>query len=194
MTDRLAITASDVFRMVSALGEQGRIDVEWSESLSLPASADDFAVEAVWVLCNSGMKHSVARIIQSRVMDAIHNGRPVREAFGHPGKAAAMQDIWDRRETYFSGFLAAQDRLAYLAGLPWIGNVTKFHLAKNCGIDCAKPDVHLQRLASREGASVHEMCSRLARETGYRVATVDVILWRACATGLIDSRTGEMKA
>src|SRR5690606_33268092 len=112
--------------------------------------------------------------------------------FGHPGKAAAMQEIWDRREELFRGFLEAEDRLAYLATLPWIGKVTKYHLAKNCGIDCAKPDVHLERLARLEGTDVHSMCARLARETGYRIATVDVVLWRACATGVLDSRTGEI--
>ena len=80
--------------------------------------------------------------------------------------------------------------LEWLQGLPWIGGITKYHLAKNLGIDCAKPDVHLQRLADREGVTAHVLCERLAKATGYRIATVDLVLWRACATGLIDSRTG----
>ena len=32
------------------------------------------------------------------------------------------------------------------------------------------------------------MCQRLARQTGYREATIDTILWRACADGFLDSR------
>lgn len=34
------------------------------------------------------------------------------------------------------------------------------------------------------------MCARLSRDLGLRVGTIDVILGRACAIGLIDSRTG----
>lgn len=184
------ISASEFQEILAALGDQGRNDVDWSESVTLPQSAEAFALEAIWVICNSGMKHSVARLIEARVLSAIRAGNPVAEAFGHKGKAAAMQAIWDGRERLYLGLLAATDRLAYLETLPWIGGITKFHLAKNCGVDCAKPDVHLQRLAAMEGTDAHALCSRLAAETGYRVATVDLILWRACATGLIDSRTG----
>ena len=191
---RAPLTGEGFARILAALGRQGEEDVAWSEGLGLPANADDFAMEAIWVLCNSGMKHTVARIIQGRVLDAIRSGRPVREAFAHPGKASAMQHFWDRREEQFEGFLEAEDRLSYLAGLPWIGKITKYHLAKNCGIDCAKPDVHLDRLARLEGADAHAMCARLAGETGYRIATVDVVLWRSCATGVLDSRTGRVAA
>lgn len=187
------ITADELRAILAALGEQGREDVEWSEAVSLPETAEAFALEAIWVICNSGMKHSVARLIEGRVMAAIREGRPVSEAFGHKGKASAMQTIWDGREGYFQGLLSADDRLAFLESLPWIGAITKFHLAKNCGIDCAKPDVHLQRLAAFESGDCQSLCVRLAVETGYRVATVDLILWRACATGVIDSRAGVLK-
>lgn len=187
------VTPEEFNAILSALGQQGRDDVEWSEAVALPETAEAFAFEAIWVICNSGMKHSVARLIEGRVLAAIRAGRPVSEAFGHKGKAAAMQALWDGRDGYFKELLAAGDRLSYLATLPWIGDITKFHLAKNCGIDCAKPDVHLQRLAAAEGADCHALCARLAAATGYRVATVDLILWRACATGIIDSRAGMLK-
>jgi hypothetical protein len=49
------------------------------------------------------------------------------------------------------------------------------------GIDCAKPDRHLQRLADRFGYSnVQTMCREIANESGYRIGTVDLILWRYC--------------
>lgn len=83
---------------------------------------------------------------------------------------------------------AADDKLAFCESLPWIGGITKYHLAKNFGADVAKPDVHLKRLADAAGCTAQALCDRLARETGYRVGTVDVVLWRACAIGLVDSR------
>jgi hypothetical protein len=64
-------------------------------------------------------------------------------------------------------------------------------LAKDAGVDVAKPDVHLARLARRDRTDVERMCMRLARWTGYRSATVDTILWRACATGILDSKRYE---
>lgn len=66
-------------------------------------------------------------------------------------------------------------------------------MAKNFGAQVAKPDVHLQRLADREGVTAQELCERLAAETGWKVSTVDTLLWRAAATGHINSRTGELR-
>jgi hypothetical protein len=60
--------------------------------------------------------------------------------------------------------------------------------SENLGADVAKPDVHLNRLAEAERVTAQELCERLAKETGYRAATVDLILWRACANGIIHSR------
>ena len=55
------------------------------------------------------------------------------------------------------------------------------------GVNVAKPDVHLERLAAHEGVAPAELCERLAAERGYREATVDSILWRACADRVLDS-------
>ena len=107
-------------------------------------------------------------------------------------KARAIDDIWARREEYFAGFLAAADPLEYCASIPWVGPITKYHLAKNFGAQVAKPDVHLQRLAALEDTTPQALCERLAQESGFKVATVDVLLWRACAVGIIDSRTGQV--
>jgi ribose 1,5-bisphosphokinase PhnN len=79
-----------------------------------------------------------------------------------------------------------------LAELPWIGPVTMHHLAKNLGTDTAKPDVHLERLARRDRTTTHKLCQRLARETGYRIATIDSVLWRACADGVLSSQAYEL--
>ena len=70
---------------------------------------------------------------------------------------------------------------------------TKYHLAKDLGVDVAKPDVHLARLATRDRTTVARICARLARQTGYRMATIDTILWRACATGILDSKRYELE-
>lgn len=169
-------------------------DIEWSENIIPPISADDFAEEAIYVICNSGMRFTVARSIFDRVMKCLRSDESSAAAFGHKGKCSAIDTIWRDREKLLVQYLASDDRLAFLGSLPWIGGITRYHLAKNFGLDVVKPDVHLQRLADAHSVTPHELCADLARQTGYRIATIDTVLWRACATGVIDSRTGKFPA
>lgn len=165
--------------------------IQWAETIKPPENADQFAERAIYVICNSGMKASVAWQIYRRCLDALSAGRSAHDVFGHPGKAEAINCIWAERETLFQGYAEAPDQLAYLQKLPWIGHVTRHHLLKNMGGNEAKPDVHLERLARRSRTTVERLCARLARQTGYRVATIDTILWRACADGIVDSKKYE---
>jgi len=160
-------------------------DITWSEGLAAPATPEVLAQEAIWVICNSGMKHTIARSIYRRVMHAIAIGLDPHEVFGHAGKAGAIATIWRDRAQLFAAFGEAADRVAWCGDLPWVGEITKFHLAKNLGVDCAKPDRWLVRLAAIEGETVDGLCCRLATASGDRIGTVDYVLWRACAAGLL---------
>ncbi|GAA4746958.1 hypothetical protein GCM10023264_10800 [Sphingomonas daechungensis] len=182
------ITLSRFRRIEAAVVRAGHgEDVQWAEQIGQPADAREFAGIAINVVCNSGMKFSIAREIFGRCMAALEQSGSVRGVFGHPGKAQAIEVIWSERQCLFDQFHAAEDKLAFCEALPWVGPITKYHLAKDLGLDVAKPDVHLARLARRDRISVQRMCSRLARQANLRVATVDTILWRACATGILDS-------
>lgn len=181
-------------KLESALREAGYGPViEWSERIEEAADPDDFAVRAIYVICNSGMRFTVAGPIFERCMTALRCGRSACEVFQHPGKGPAIDQIWQRRNELFAGYRAAIGKLDFLEALPWIGTVTKHHLAKNLGADTAKPDVHLERLARREKTTAQRLCRRLARLTGYRVATIDTVLWRACADGVLNSRRYEQE-
>lgn len=171
---------------ICAAGYAG--DIEWSERVAEPTNAGDFAQEAIFVICNSGMRFTVAQGIFDRIMPRLFNGGSSHEVFGHKGKCAAIDHIWAERERLLAEYLVAPDKLAFCESLPFIGGITKYHLAKNFGADVAKPDIHLQRLADWEGTDAQSLCRRLAKESGYRASTVDLILWRACAIGLINSR------
>jgi len=161
--------------------------VQWTEGLRPPRNAKEFALEAIYVICNSGMRFSVANTIYWKCVRALRRNRSATTVFSHPGKAPAIDFIWKNRRVLFAGYKIADNKVAYCAALPWIGPVTKFHLAKNLGLDFAKPDVHLVRLAAAERTTVIELCDRLAGQTGYRVTTIDSVLWRACADGYLDS-------
>lgn len=188
------LTAQDFALIRAALGPLAEDDIAWAEGCCAPACAKTFALEAIFVICNSGMKNTVARRIYEKVVEALRTGRPVLDVFGHAGKVAAIEFIWRSRQELHAGYLAADDKLAYLEALPWIGGITKYHLAKNFGLPYAKPDIHLQRLADREGCTPQALCERLSAEVGLGVNAVDTVLWRACANGVINSRTGEISA
>ncbi len=162
-------------------------DIDWSESLRPVTDADVFGREYAFVICNSGMKAQVARAIYSRIMEALVVGASAKSVFGHPGKAGAIDRGWHERKAWLDAYLAAEDKLTFLGALPWIGETTKFHLAKNLGVDVAKPDRHLQRVADVYGLSVDQLCAELSSASGDRVATVDYVIWRACNLGILPS-------
>ena len=154
-------------------------EVLWAETVKPCRSAAVFRDEYVWVVLNSGMKNQVARIIRGRIVEALEAGRPVLSAFRHPGKAAAIEAMLTDHALVFGQYLGAVDKLAFLQSLPWIGPITKYHLAKNLGLDYAKPDRHLERIAGSYGMTTNTMCGALAIATGQRIGVVDYVIWRA---------------
>lgn len=168
-------------------------DIAWAEDLKPPVCPEDFATETIFVICNSGMRFTTARRIYDKVIGALRFGHPVSDVFGHAGKAAAIETIWRDRARLFAEYKAASDKLAFLESLPWIGGITKYHCAKNFGLQFAKPDVHLQRLADTLETTPQALCEDLAKTCGYKVATVDTLLWRAAALGILDTRTGKIR-
>ena len=186
------ITLKRFRRIETSLRQHGYGEViDWSETIQPPVSAEEFAKEAIYVICNSGMAVTVGAPVARRCIAKLEEGGSAAEVFGHPGKRQAIDDIWQDRATHFAAFQAAGSKLEFLQSLPWIGPVTRYHLAKNLGADEAKPDVHMERLARRDRTTTRTLCKRLARVTGYRIATIDSILWRACADGLLNSRVYE---
>uniref|UniRef100_A0A6H1ZIE3 HhH-GPD domain-containing protein n=1 Tax=viral metagenome TaxID=1070528 RepID=A0A6H1ZIE3_9ZZZZ len=158
-------------------------EIAWAESVQLVADPLSFWSEYAWVVLNSGMKNQVARGIWDRVRPRVLAGGRAAEVFGHVGKAAGIDKVYAEREALFAAYQSADDKLEFLRALPWIGPITCKHLAKNYGFDCAKSDRHLVRIAGAEG--VDSMCQRLAAATGMRVATVDLVVWRAANLGLL---------
>lgn len=179
-------------------------DIGWSGSIKPPTDPAGFALEIAFVILNSGMRNSVAEEIwrgrEARgdlpalvgLQTLLLTGHSAGDEFGHAGKVAAIDRIWRDRVALLADYQTQQDdgaRLAWLEKLPWIGGITKYHAAKNFGVQCAKPDVHLQRLADLHRTTPQELCADLARKTGHPIPTIDTLLWRACAYGVVDSNT-----
>jgi hypothetical protein len=163
-------------------------EIEWQGKAAPPDNPEDFALEVIYVICASGMKQQTARLIYNRIVDAMSKGKGPATVFRHALKCRAIEAIWSDRHEVFAHYQAARtadEQLAVLRSLDHIGSITVWHLAKNFGMDVAKPDRHLERLAVAEGSTPQELCERLAKATGDRVAVVDLVLWRACNLGLL---------
>lgn len=161
------------------------MEIDFYENLTPCRTGHEFAIEAIWVILCSGMKEQIARKIKARVVDAILCDLPASSVFGHKGKGEAIDKIWKNRETLFEEYRQAEDKIAFLQDLPWIGPVTKYHLAKNLGIDTMKPDRHLVRIAESYGKNPFQLCRELSEQTGFNIATIDYVLWRAANLGWI---------
>lgn len=152
-------------------------------------SPNYFFYEYVWVVLNAGMKEQVARKIYNRFMESFERDDAFdTKIIGHLGKRQAVEfgilhhKLWLENLKKESTSIAQID---YLETLPWIGKITKYHLARNIGIDTVKPDRHLQKLADHFGfRSPMEMCEAIQNEQkedgqpAEKLGTIDVILWR----------------
>lgn len=173
-------------RQIIALGFAD--EIAWAANIQPCTSADDFAIEFTFVVCNSGMKAQIARRIFERIRLAQDHEESAHTVFGHKGKASAIDAMWAGREEKFHEFSMLDSdaaRVDFLATLPWIGQITKWHLAKNLGVNCCKPDRHLVRIAAASNETPAELCERIAEDLGDKVAVVDLVIWRAANQRLV---------
>ena len=175
-------------------------EIDWCENRpSLNQMLDnDVLREYAWVVFNSGMRNSVIEAKWHDLCEAFRwfnlkllldaPDAVLRDAltvFGHYKKVDAVIQF---AKKLWKDDLAFRDRvnenpLKTLTELPYIGDITKYHLARNLGFDFIKPDRHLQRLADEYGMNPFELCNLIHNETGRRLGTIDVILWRFCEQG-----------
>ncbi len=160
-------------------------EIAWAESIKPCTLAGQFFNEYIWIVLNSGMKEQIARKIFDKITLARFNGIPISDVFNHTGKVVAIERMRTHYRKTFNNYKKAEDKLAFLESLPWVGGITKYHLAKNLGIDCVKPDRHLVRIAKTFGTKPLEMCKKLSDQTGDKLATVDTVIWRAANLGFI---------
>ncbi len=76
-------------------------EIRWAETVMPPGNAEEFAREAIYIICNSGMRWTVARKIFDAVMPLVASGQSASGAFGHKGKVAAIDRIWADRDRFF---------------------------------------------------------------------------------------------
>jgi len=171
-------------------------------------NAEEFAESCIYVILAGGFRQKIAKRKYGEIINFINSGGRVVETnllkiFGNANKVRAIVKIWNNRESFRDEFYKLktdEEKLNYLGKLPHIGKITKNHLARNLGISCVKYDVWIQRLAIalnksklQAGFPLNEdvkilcdkMFGKIEKATGLNKGYIDVVLWKACQTGIL---------
>lgn len=172
-------------------------EVVWQASQDFEGvSESDLLKESAWVILCSGFRESVIRKKFSYLSLCFCDWQSAKEivackdvcrdtslkSFGHKGKIEAILQVAEL--VVEKGFAKLKQEikrspLESLKQIPYIGNVTAWHLAKNLGIPVAKPDRHLVRLANIMGYhDVQRFCGDVAEISGDAIQVVDIVFWR----------------
>jgi hypothetical protein len=159
-------------------------------------SESAFLREAAWVILSAGMRESVVRCKFPAISDCFlywQSAAAINRCsencyhsalrhFGHEKKIGAICTVAAIVEQKGFDIVLKEmkdDPFEALRQFPYIGPVTSLHLAKNLGIQIAKPDRHLSRLA--EHCGYHDtqiLCTDISQFTGDSIDVVDIVLWR----------------
>jgi len=172
-------------------------EISWQESVNFDdVTESDFLREHAWVTLSAGMRERVIRNLFHAISSSFYDFKSAEiivenesrcrylslKHFNNPRKVDAI--IITAHKIFSEGFMTFKKSLSLnplevLQSLPYIGPITCYHLAKNIGLQVAKPDRHLTRLANHAGYDdVQMFCKDISLQTGDSVPVVDIVLWR----------------
>lgn len=172
-------------------------EIDWQDRRRVEhITESDFLRQAGWVVLSSGMRETVIRNLFGQFSEAFFSWesaekivinraacrRRATRCFHHFGKVNAVVEI--AAQIHGCGFVVTKEKLKtqgveYIKTLPFMGPATSFHLAKNIGIQVAKPDRHLVRVSQSLGYKTPQaLCEDIAEIVGDAISTIDVVIWR----------------
>lgn len=175
-------------------------EVEWQRRITIDAfSETDLLRECAWVILCSGFREQVVRRVFDHISlcfcdwesaSAILAADPAcriaaMASFRNTVKLRAI--VRTAFHVHARGFAVFKQRvladpISELRLLPHIGPITVWHLAKNLGLDVAKPDRHLTRISQLFGfEDASHFCTEIARSVGEQKKVVDLVVWRYMA-------------
>jgi len=163
-------------------------EIEWCRNRSFDKiTKREFIVEYVFaVLASSGLREQIVRKNFDNFVDTYRNGENAFDTVKNKRQKDAIMTVFLKRDKIFETLQSRKTdfgKIEYLDSLPQMGPKTKYHLARNIGIDCVKPDRHLLKLATMfEYADPDDMCRDIQRNLRppERLGVIDVVLWRYC--------------
>lgn len=175
-------------------------------------TAEEFAHEVFYVICVAGFKQDYAKATCNRIIKLIEDKpdfdlNDLNDIYGNKNKVKAVFDVWKNRNKYQESFYnlkTIDEKVEYLGTLPFVGNITKYHLARNLGMNFVKYDIWIQRLGvalygdenlvdkvnnSKLLPEIKNVCDimfeKIWEETLEKKGYIDVVLWRSCQKNLL---------
>ncbi len=172
-------------------------ELDWQTERSFAGFTEqEFLKETSWVILSCGFRESTIRKYFNTISESFLNWESAdkihcslekcrRDALTIFNNIKKIDSIC-KVITHVSdrGFLHTKtniqkEGLNYVQGFPYIGPVTGLHLLKNLGIQIAKPDRHLVRIAKATGfPTAQELCESINEIVGDNIAEIDLVLWR----------------
>ena len=175
-------------------------------------SSEEFALEAIYVILASGFRQQTAKKIFLKISTFLETCNLVDEdslflIFKNKAKNKAIVKIWKEKDTFRNDFydlITDSEKLDFLEKLPYIGKITKNHIARNLGIDIVKYDIWIQKIAVCLEGDLNDcnlinnqklnpkiqliadlMFTKIIKITGEKRGYIDVVLWKSCEQGLL---------
>ena len=173
---------------------------------------EEFAEEVFYVICVAGFRQKTAKMICNKIKDYIRsstnpNFDDMIKIYGNVNKVKAILEVWNNRKELHKEFYKLSNpelKLDFLSKLPHIGHITKYHIARNLGVNFVKYDIWIQRLGvalygeieyvnkisnSKLNVKIKEICDKmfldLEEQINEKTGYIDVVLWKACQQGLL---------
>jgi hypothetical protein len=161
-------------------------EIEWCQNRQFNLiTSDEFLIQYRFaVFSSSGLNNKVVTKIQDAFDAANKAGTNAFETIPNRRMREAVMWMQPRYREVFRDLKLQPtdaDKIQFLQGLKQIGPKESRHLARNLGIDCVKPDRHMERMAEHWGyKNPDEMCMTVQKYEQERLGVIDVILWRYC--------------
>jgi hypothetical protein len=172
-------------------------EIDWQDSQCMDMLTEEkFLLEISWVILASGMNDRIVSKVFPAVSDSFFNFQSAEliskkkdvclnnalKFFNNKKKINAIVFIAENvHKTTFEKvkLKILNDGISYIQTFPFMGPATSLHLAKNIGLNFAKPDRHLLRISSSLGfSSPQELCQELEKKISEKISLIDLVIWR----------------
>ena len=185
---------------------------EIKEFLSNPPilSPDEFASAVSYVILASGFNQKTAKKLHRTIMPLMCDGIDIddlKKFYKNELKLKAIIKVWNNRKDFCDNYYKCKnidEKINYLRTIPFVGEITVNHLARNLGENLPKYDRWIQRLgvlysgdkslmqkanSGKLNPEIKKYCDDmfdyLHNETGLPIGYIDVVLFKSSQNKLI---------
>ena len=172
-------------------------EIDWQDEINFnKVDESKFLHEIAWVILASGMNDKVVRNKFPLIKDVMYDFtsseliqmnrnicyKKAIKIFNHPGKINAILYVAEYIYSHSFAYIKREieiGQINFIQTFPYLGKATSYHLAKNIGINVAKPDRHLIRVSNCLGFNCpNELCNDISIFAKEKKSIIDIVIWR----------------